>query len=274
MKIIIFILLFNTTCFSQENSVFWKIEKDNNLSYVLGTNHIFGKTFIEKDATIFDALKKSEIILTENTRTKDLIINARLESKTNELFTTNETNIIKNIVDNNIDYHKLKLKEIFIFSENFWNKISCLNHKEQNELITVDEFVKNFALKEKKIIIGLEKISTTIETVDSLPFEGNDDNKLLHRVKYRLSAIDKRLKHQECVMTDLYRNKKFSFNFDMTLNLYYIAGRNKKWFQTITNALKSKKTTFIAVGIAHLDYKNGLIAMLRKQGYTVTPIDL
>ena len=47
--LIILITIVSTNTYCQENSVFWKIEKDSIKSYILGTNHIFGEDFIKKN---------------------------------------------------------------------------------------------------------------------------------------------------------------------------------------------------------------------------------
>jgi uncharacterized protein YbaP (TraB family) len=48
--------------------------------------------------------------------------------------------------------------------------------------------------------------------------------------------------------------------------------RNKKWISEIIEQAKSK-STFFAVGAAHLGNTNGVINLLRKKGYMVTPVD-
>lgn len=48
-------------------------------------------------------------------------------------------------------------------------------------------------------------------------------------------------------------------------------GRNQNWADRIP-ALMQQNTSFFAVGAAHLSGKKGLIQLLRKKGYTVTPV--
>lgn len=49
--------------------------------------------------------------------------------------------------------------------------------------------------------------------------------------------------------------------------------RNKKWLPAITAAI-TKQSSFFAVGAAHLAGSAGLIHLLRKKGFTVTPVFL
>lgn len=53
---------------------------------------------------------------------------------------------------------------------------------------------------------------------------------------------------------------------------YLRVGRNKNWIPVIEKNVH-QSSCLIAVGALHLPGENGLINMLRKEGYTVTPID-
>lgn len=50
-----------------------------------------------------------------------------------------------------------------------------------------------------------------------------------------------------------------------------LSKRNRSWIPTITSEIM-EKTCFIAVGAGHLGGPNGVIKLLRKEGYTVLPL--
>ena len=52
---------------------------------------------------------------------------------------------------------------------------------------------------------------------------------------------------------------------------FLLDDRNKNWVGQLKNILK-EKNIFIAVGAGHLVGKNGLIELLKKEGYTVKPL--
>lgn len=52
-----------------------------------------------------------------------------------------------------------------------------------------------------------------------------------------------------------------------------VAGRNKKWISVIKSNIQDCPC-LIAVGAGHLPGKDGLINLLRKEGYTLTPVDI
>jgi uncharacterized protein YbaP (TraB family) len=53
----------------------------------------------------------------------------------------------------------------------------------------------------------------------------------------------------------------------------FIDKRNENWVPKIKTFIADKKT-FIAVGAGHLGGPNGVIRLLQKEGYTLTPIEL
>ena len=48
--------------------------------------------------------------------------------------------------------------------------------------------------------------------------------------------------------------------------------RNKKWVKELDTIMK-KESVFVAVGAGHLVGEQGLINLLKKQGYTVKPLE-
>ena len=71
-----------------------------------------------------------------------------------------------------------------------------------------------------------------------------------------LEALNKTMNDEE----------EFSQYSDLLLD-----NRNQKWIPIIIEQAKLKPT-FFAVGAAHLGNDNGVINLLRKKGYTVSPV--
>jgi hypothetical protein len=63
----------------------------------------------------------------------------------------------------------------------------------------------------------------------------------------------------------------FENNADF-INEFYTR-RNQEWLPKIESMMKEQKS-FITVGIAHLEGDNGLLALLRSKGFTVSPINI
>ncbi|HEY5392984.1 MAG TPA: TraB/GumN family protein, partial [Hanamia sp.] len=47
--------------------------------------------------------------------------------------------------------------------------------------------------------------------------------------------------------------------------------RNKNWVEQL-NTIMKRESVFVAVGAGHLVGENGLVSLLRKEGYTVEPL--
>jgi hypothetical protein len=73
----------------------------------------------------------------------------------------------------------------------------------------------------------------------------------------RLTEIETLFKDTEFGMED---------HQDLLLN-----DRNKNWVNQLKTIMKSE-SVFVAVGAGHLVGKEGLISLLRKEGYTLKPI--
>lgn len=71
--------------------------------------------------------------------------------------------------------------------------------------------------------------------------------------------------------------KELSDNPELSAKLYDLfekrltQDRNKKWLSIIESNIR-KASSFMAVGVGHLIGENGLITLLRKDGYTVKPV--
>ena len=59
------------------------------------------------------------------------------------------------------------------------------------------------------------------------------------------------------------------FNFTKERQEKLITARNKDWIDKIDNAIKQNKKVFIFVGLFHLDFKDGLLELLKKRDYKI-----
>ncbi|HVS97120.1 MAG TPA: TraB/GumN family protein, partial [Puia sp.] len=126
-----------------------------------------------------------------------------------------------------------------------------------------------------KPINGLETAQFQAGLFDSIPYEEQakelvksidslDENKKTTRQlvnlynKQDLDGIDELSRKDDSGMSNY-----------MDLLLY---GRNRKWAKKLDSLLR-KKSMLIAVGAAHLPGEGGVIDLLRKEGYTLQPVE-
>ena len=84
-------------------------------------------------------------------------------------------------------------------------------------------------------------------------------------VKLKKAYLDEDLASLDVLMKD--RKEMTQEQEDLLLN-----NRNKNWVKMMPE-LMTDNSTFFAVGAGHLLGKEGVITLLQKQGYTVTPVN-
>ena len=130
------------------------------------------------------------------------------------------------------------------------------------------------AKKEKKEILGFETIEFQSSIFDSIPYsvQAKDLLKSIDSMdKYKL-YFNKMVQTYKNQQTDslvaIVNDKTFT---DGENNDALLKNRNINWVKQLKTILP-KNNIFMAVGAAHLFGNDGLIDLLRKDGFTVKPI--
>ena len=81
---------------------------------------------------------------------------------------------------------------------------------------------------------------------------------------------------KDCALLDKY--KRFEVDYQLNTDLTQtenssplLIERNNQWIATLEIAMNTRNC-FVAIGLRHLFYKQGLIEQLRFRGFLVTPI--
>lgn len=139
--------------------------------------------------------------------------------------------------------------------------------------ISFEKEFEKLAKSHSMEIKGLETIEDQLNVFETIPYKVQA--KMLMKT---LFEMDKG-KTQMAEMVELYKSKDINamqtnIQGDSDLGKYekvLLNKRNKNWIPVIEKEIATMPT-FIAVGAGHLAGKKGVIYLLRKQGYTVTPI--
>jgi len=136
-----------------------------------------------------------------------------------------------------------------------------------------EENIMAYAQSQNKKMEGLEEVKEQIDVLSSIPTDtvikaimddlngGGDDAKEYNTL---ISAYKKQ---DLPALYTLIMNSKDEGD-DMAL---FLDERNKKWIARMSAKMK-QQPVFFAVGAGHLWGPNGVINLLKKDGYTVTPI--
>jgi len=272
---------------AKENSLLWKVT-GNELtepSYVFGTIHMIGaEDFFLTDA-IKNAFKESDKVVFEINMEEmnDMGVLFKLMGK----ITMEGGKTLKDLL-NEEDYKLVqshfkemglplmfleKMKPLFLstFASGDIDPTDMQSGKMKSYEM---EFMEMAQVAEKEMD-GLETIEFQLSMFDSIPYK-DQANMLVDAIKASEKGDD-----QFARMVEIYKEQNVSKLYKMIetesegvseFEDLLLVGRNKNWIPIMADMMKAKKT-FFAVGAGHLGGKNGVIALLRKKGYTVTAID-
>ena len=262
------------------NTLLWEISGKNlkQPSYMFGTFHILCKDDIQFSANLQAALKASEEVyfemdLDDPKNTLGGMFFMNMKDKTlNDLYTTEElqklTKFYKDSLKMNLSYFN-KMKPMMLSALLYPRMMPCKTPSGvEIELMAI-------AKKEKKEILGFETIEFQSSVFDSIPYsvQAKDLLKSIDSMaKYRVyfsKMVDTYKNQQTDSLVAIVNDKTFS---DGENNDALLKNRNLNWVQQLKTILP-KNNIFMAVGAAHLFGKDGLIDLVRKEGYTVSAIE-
>jgi uncharacterized protein len=263
-----------------ENTFLWQVTGPelNAPSYLFGTIHKICEKDIDLPPILLQKLQASRIFYMESVLSKGPVDSARLEGKT-------EHGIRDMIGNRNFK----KVKEIF---ENYYGPmeeaaLDTMNSIDVGNMLmgaalgckitSYDDSLYTLAKMYNLDVRGLEYL---LELKNAMP-RGTD----IYPTRTWISSFIDRFKiHSADVRKTMERYKQLEINWFYKQAAYlpgglgesshkdrYLDGRNKLWVPRMEGAMK-EGPSFFAFGCAHLGGYEGIISLLRKKGYTVTPI--
>jgi len=272
---------------ADENSLLWEISgKDlETPSYLYGTIHMIGKedffltdmtkeTFGKTEQVAFEIdMNKmndmsvmfsliGQVMMKDGIGLKDLL-NEEDYNLVNEHFT--EMGLPMFLFE--------KVKPMFLASMASGD-MSAGGDMTSGDIVSYEMEFMEMAKEQEKEVDGLETIEYQMSVFDSIPYE--DQAKML------VESIGSELigDSQFDEMVEMYKKQDLSGMQDMFaadeegIGKYediFLKNRNENWIPVMEKMMASKPT-FFAVGAGHLGGSVGVIALLRKTGYTVKPL--
>ncbi|MBC9812273.1 TraB/GumN family protein [Crocinitomicaceae bacterium CZZ-1] len=264
---------------TQSNVLLWKIEgkKVKKDSYIFGTVHLIYKEKFYFPDQLTNLVKNSEQVVLEigNVDQMEVMKYLLLEKGTIfDFFTPEQADSILMWATAKLDMEPEQFKMAFSKMKPF-ALVQIASQKEMiSEIESYDLTIQAIANGQKIPVVGLETVAQQIALFDNMDS----------------------LQQREMVM-DVVREEKTDTNSFDTLFDYYLKQNVDEMYQYIINeggsmmesseelldkrnhnwipqieALIKKKKTFIAVGAGHLGGKEGVLRLLEKQGYTLTPV--
>ncbi len=271
-------VLLGLTSQAQDNTLLYKIS-GNGLtkpSYLFGTIHLTCDATL--DAKTLDAMDKTsqlylELDMDDPNLQSSMMSGMMMKDKTmTALASEADIKIVDTYLKDKLGMPVVALnnmKPFMISSMMLPLMLGCPAASIEMELVNVSK-------KQNEEIYGLETVAEQLAVFDAIPYQVQMDE-LVKSVKDKFESDKKELQelmtvykskdvNQIMKMMEKSDNKISSQYQDLLLN-----NRNKSWIPKIASIAKDKPT-FFGVGAAHLGGSNGVIALLKKQGFKVDPV--
>lgn len=266
-----------------QNTILWKItnSKNDKTSYLLGTLHQFGENFANKFPKIESCISKSDLSVFESLEIDSLatqkIINNRNEDNVVEKYlNAKEIAKIKNFVEkSDLNIYQITPIELKFKLQQKYTQLICQTVA-KNELNNhFDAFLIKLSDKHKINKLGFETLEEQLELLNRQyhKFTWKNQKKDIFYYLDNINSANPNIADKEnlCEFAAKYQRFDLEYQFQKNSSLEVLLNeRNNKWIDKIIPLLE-QKNLFIAVGIMHLMYKEGLINRLRQSGFVVEP---
>lgn len=265
-----------------DNSLLWEISGRGlkEPSYLYGTMHIVCAEDVKMSKGLKQAIARSKQVFFEvDMDDMEEMMGALKFARMNNGLRLSD--LVSPVEYSRLEEYFSKHKSMLPFSmmtrfkPYFITAIISENMMECKEKSSVEQLIMTEARNNEKDVLGLETIEFQASIFDSIPYEKQAQDLVMYIdsiEKFRKTTLD---------MVELYR-KQDIHQMDslmeksdpgmmqyMDLLLY---DRNRRWAAQIPEQMFEKSTLF-AVGAGHLGGEKGVISLLRKQGFTVKPMD-
>lgn len=268
---------FLISAFAQENSLLWEVTKKNQKpSYLYGTVHIQDKRVFAFDEIVYEKMKSCDALAVE------LIIDEiDVEAMQEHMFLKEGllkdymTEIEYALLDSIVKAKTGQSVAMFAKMKPFFLSSQLMQMDLPKDMpMALDMHFIDTARKMDLDVIALEELSDQIGAIDKMSVEDqvsmlldgleDYDNHIGEKMTELVDAyITQDLESMHVLMQDTALPKEFGEEL--------LISRNYGMAKAIRKIMK-KQSVFAAFGAAHLVGDEGVIALLRKKGYTVKPV--
>lgn len=263
-----------------DNSLLWEVS-GNGLkkpSYIFGTFHLMCKNDIQFSSQLKTALTGSDKLYLEMDMDDPSILlgaftmmNMKDGKKLQDLYTETEYHKIEAFFKDTLGMplnFLQKTKPFFLVAMLYPKMMPC------KTVSGIEEELMKLAKENKKEIKGLETMEFQAAVFDSIPYEEQAKELLksidsLQSYRQYFDTMITVYKTQQLTKIEaLFKDTEFGMEAhqDILLN-----NRNKNWVKQL-KTIMAAEGVFVGVGAGHLVGNEGLISLLKKEGYTLRPI--
>jgi hypothetical protein len=270
----------------KDNSLLWKISTQDgqHISYLFGTYHLIGADYLADHQKVNKAYKNAERVVVETILDSSAMMMVSMKGLM-------MGNSLKRLISDSTEYQLVKtiieaetgmglqmldqVKPIVIATMYSVALAKRLTPKEINYTgDPIDMFISANAMRRNVEVITLESALEQAEILFNSQTLEEQAEDLVELATDKDKAEDLTLKILEAYRTEnislmgeeAHKMEEAYGDMDVLLD-----NRNLKWVTSL-KPLLNKGNTFIAVGALHLPGEKGLIQLLEKEGYTLSPV--
>ncbi len=290
-SLLLFPIFFLFTGFLLAQDTFlWKISGNgcNKSSYLFGTFHLLNDGYLEQYPKVLKQFERAQAILVESDIDSATMVALSMKA------VMMDDEVLPDLVTPQDHAMVLKaFREVYNdmpalvvnrFKPSALLTLLTLHYTNlaipelaQYEGIPMDGFFAKIAHAEGKKVIGLEDAEETLQ----LAFDYNSRQEQANQLVKFLSRDKEDILKEHRMIADTYltpdfdkmeaMNKSYFLEYGEAYMKMLLDNRNIQWMPAIEASIKTNPS-FIAVGAAHLVGENGLIELLKRQGYKVEPV--
>lgn len=269
----------------KEKTLLWKISGNGleNPSYLFGTIHMICKDDAFLSENLVNAIREADRVYLELDMDNlfelmGVVTKMKMRNDTTlkDLLSPQEYEVTKSYFEEHVSLLPFSVLETYkpLVASSMLLESGMLCDQQ----VAMETLIMEEAKKQGKRIDGLETMAYQMSVFDSIPYslqakelykavsgEGKDN-------KASLAMFSEMMKAYKA--QDLEQLSSLIAGSDETMMQYedvLLYNRNRNWVEKLRTLLKDKALV-IAVGAGHLPGEKGVISLLRKEGYKVTPV--
>jgi len=266
----------------KESSLFWEIKNPNSnkKSYLFGTMHLIEKEYFIFPKSLKETVASADLLLMELDRipspTEAMPLMTLNKGSFFDFFSSEQVDSILGWAKKDMKMDEQTFRKVFYKLKPFVAVQIAVQLQFSGK---IESYEKSFfeISKSKDILTeGLETIEEQMSLFDGLN-KSEQAEMVMENIRNPKKSIELLKRMQQTYsrqnVDSLYLLIHEETSFINAKEADFIDNRNQKWIPKIIQKLSSK-SCFIAVGAGHLGGQMGLIRLLQKEGYTLTPIKL
>jgi uncharacterized protein len=263
-----------------QHTILWKVTKPGNahLSYLLGTFHTLGESFIDSFPVVKDRLLASDMLVSEAVVDRQHVADQYKDRTASDslslMVSADDLALIKKIfAKSSFDIEKMTPAELLLNLGIYYYQWGCVP-RSLNDKWTCDEYIQMIARQNNKPAFYFEE--DTMQDALLKRQSSYINWKYFHKMAPAVLRLYRRSSAPSGYCKPVWDFMAFDIDYDFgkkCQNPELVEDRNNRWMIQLP-ALLDQHNCFVDVGMQHLCNRCGLIMQLKAQGYVVEPVPM